>query len=126
MMHSNYLFLTFPYHVYVAGKEEAEKEKEKERRALLGPVTRTLNESERLAVFRQGASSYDKEIGTDETVMGLGLLRRWLLYKAKGDVLEVAGGTGRNLDYFPSGIRLTIIDLCEGMLIETEKKLKGR
>lgn len=115
-----------PACILTTGKEEAEKEKEKERRALLGPTVRKLNEAERLAVFKSGASSYDKEIGTDETVMGLNLLRRWMLYKAKGDVLEVAGGTGRNLDYFPSGIRLTIIDLCQGMMQETEKKLKAR
>lgn len=56
---------------------------------------RQFTEAERLAVFKEGAPKYDKEIGTDETVMGLNLLRRWLLSKAKGDVLEVAGGTGK-------------------------------
>lgn len=85
-----------------------------------------FSEAERLAIFREGASGYDKQIGTDETVMGLNLLRRWLLRQAKGKVLEVAGGTGRNLEYFPQGVKLTIIDLCEGMMAETERKLRKR
>lgn len=85
-----------------------------------------FSEEERLAIFREGASGYDKQIGTDETVMGLNLLRRWLLRQAKGKVLEVAGGTGRNLEYFPQSVELTIIDLCEGMMAETERKLRKR
>lgn len=48
----------------------------------------------RLAIFGKSAPRYDSEIGFDETVMGLNLLRRWMLWKANGDVLEVGGGTG--------------------------------
>ncbi len=87
---------------------------------------REFTEGERLAIFREGASAYDKQIGTDETVMGLNLLRRWMLRQAHGRVLEVAGGTGRNLEYYAQGIKLTIVDLCEGMMAETERKLKKR
>jgi methyltransferase OMS1, mitochondrial len=48
--------------------------------------------------FQNVASKYDDEIGRDESVMGINLLRRSLLYfHAKGTVLEVGAGTGRNI-----------------------------
>jgi methyltransferase OMS1, mitochondrial len=48
--------------------------------------------------FQHVASKYDDEIGRDESVMGINLLRRSLLYfHAKGVVLEVGAGTGRNV-----------------------------
>lgn len=91
---------------------------------------KAFSEEERLSVFGKGAGSYDKEIGTDETVMGLNLLRRWLLAKARGAVLEVAGGTGRNLDYLVPGqggvASFTVVDLCQGMVAQLEAKLKQR
>lgn len=91
---------------------------------------KAFSEEERLSVFGRGAGCYDKEIGTDETVMGLNLLRRWLLSKARGAVLEVAGGTGRNLDYLVPGqgavTAFTIVDLCQAMVAQLEAKLKKR
>lgn len=91
---------------------------------------KAFSEAERLSVFGKGAGAYDKEIGTDETVMGLNLLRWWLLSKARGAVLEVAGGTGRNLDYLVPGkgdvASLTIVDLCHSMVAQLEHKLKTR
>ena len=91
---------------------------------------KAFSEAERLSVFGQGAGAYDKEIGTDETVMGLNILRWWLLGKARGAVLEVAGGTGRNLDYLVPGkgniASLTIVDLCSAMVAQLEHKLKTR
>lgn len=91
---------------------------------------KAFSEEERLSVFGKGAGSYDREIGTDETVMGLNLLRRWLLFKSRGAVLEVAGGTGRNLDYLVPGsggvASFTIVDLCQGMVDQLEAKLKQR
>ena len=42
------------------------------------------------------AGHYDDEIGRDESVMGINLMRKSLLYfHAKGTVLELAAGTGR-------------------------------
>jgi ubiquinone/menaquinone biosynthesis C-methylase UbiE len=43
-------------------------------------------------------------------------LRRDLFGRARGDVLEVAAGTGRNLGYYPRDCRLTAIDISQGML----------
>jgi ubiquinone/menaquinone biosynthesis C-methylase UbiE len=42
--------------------------------------------------------------------------RSWVCSQATGDVLEVAIGTGRNLGYYPDGIRLTGIEFSPAML----------
>jgi methyltransferase OMS1, mitochondrial len=48
--------------------------------------------------FNCVADRYDDQIGRDEIVMGINLMRRSLLYfHAKGTVLEVGAGTGRNV-----------------------------
>lgn len=48
--------------------------------------------------------------------LGVGRLRRELLQKASGDVLEVAVGTGKNLPHYPGGCTITAIDLSPEML----------
>jgi ubiquinone/menaquinone biosynthesis C-methylase UbiE len=42
--------------------------------------------------------------------------RAWICNRAYGDVLEVAVGTGLNLPHYPSGIRLTGLDVSPAML----------
>jgi ubiquinone/menaquinone biosynthesis C-methylase UbiE len=42
--------------------------------------------------------------------------RQWVCAQASGQVLEVAIGTGRNLPYYPQGIRLTGIEFSPAML----------
>jgi ubiquinone/menaquinone biosynthesis C-methylase UbiE len=58
---------------------------------------------------------YDREMQFMERVL-FGDSREWACSQASGDVLEVAVGTGLNLYAYPSGIRLTGIDLSEPML----------
>ncbi len=43
-------------------------------------------------------------------------LRRDLCRRVRGEVLEVAVGTGKNLPYYPAGCRITGVDLSPGML----------
>lgn len=50
--------------------------------------------------FDKLARSYDADIRWDEVAMGIPLLRRYLLWRARGSVLEVSAGTGRNLTYY--------------------------
>jgi ubiquinone/menaquinone biosynthesis C-methylase UbiE len=49
-------------------------------------------------------------------LLGLGSLRRTLLGRATGKVLEVAVGTGKNLAYYPSDCRIVALDLSSEML----------
>jgi ubiquinone/menaquinone biosynthesis C-methylase UbiE len=42
--------------------------------------------------------------------------RQWVCSRARGDVLEVAVGTGLNLPFYPGGIRLAGVDLSPAML----------
>ena len=58
---------------------------------------------------------YDREMRFMERLL-FGDSRDWACSQASGDVLEVAIGTGLNLDAYPSDIRLTGIDLSEPML----------
>ncbi|MGD8922447.1 MAG: class I SAM-dependent methyltransferase, partial [Candidatus Zixiibacteriota bacterium] len=51
-------------------------------------------------------------------------LRRKLLRRARGHVLEVAVGTGANLEFYPRGIQLTAIDISPAMLERAQQKAK--
>lgn len=59
--------------------------------------------------------NYDKEMGYwDQRLFGDS--RSWACSQARGDVLEVAVGTGLNLQHYPQDVRLTGVDLSERML----------
>jgi ubiquinone/menaquinone biosynthesis C-methylase UbiE len=61
------------------------------------------------------ARNYDKQIAFwERRLFGDG--RQWVCAQATGEVLEVAIGTGRNLPYYPQGIRLTGIELSPAMV----------
>lgn len=75
--------------------------------------------------YQHVAGNYDNEIGRDEAVMGMNLLRKSLLYfHAQGTVLELAAGTGRNISYYPSSCdRVLMIDASENMIAKARKKI---
>lgn len=78
--------------------------------------------------FQEVAQCYDREIGRDEAVMGINVLRRSLLYfHAKGTVLEVGAGTGRNVGYYPAKTvdRVLMTDVSDRMLAQAKEKLKS-
>ena len=74
------------------------------------------SETERVrAVYQQMAGGYDRMIATWERLLfedG----RRWVCSQARGDVLEIGVGTGRNLDAYPHDVHLIGIDLSPAML----------
>ena len=84
------------------------------------------------ATFSRLAPGYDRAIDTDETLMGLKLLRRLTLAGgifggpgAEGDVLEACAGTGRNLAYYSRGggvSSVTLADPSREMLAEARQK----
>ncbi|MBE1493394.1 ubiquinone/menaquinone biosynthesis C-methylase UbiE [Amycolatopsis lexingtonensis] len=61
------------------------------------------------------SATYDAEMDVWDRRL-FGDSREWACGRAEGDVLEVAVGTGLNLPSYPAGVRLTGLDLSEGML----------
>lgn len=72
-------------------------------------------------VYERYAPRYDAEVGHMERWL-LEDGRRWACGQARGDVLEVAIGTGRNLPFYPAGARLTGIDLSPAMLAKARER----
>ena len=66
-------------------------------------------------VWDRHAPTYDRSMGLLEKLL-FGDGRAWVCSKARGDVLEVAVGTGRNLPFYPQGVRLTGLDVSRSML----------
>ncbi|GIL46554.1 hypothetical protein Vafri_3532 [Volvox africanus] len=77
-------------------------------------------------VFDKIADKYDEAIGQEEAALWYGMMRRWLLHEARGDVLEVSVGTGRNFQYYNLDNQdiksLTFTDLSPQMLLRAEDK----
>ncbi|HXN05838.1 MAG TPA: class I SAM-dependent methyltransferase [Nitrospiria bacterium] len=65
--------------------------------------------------YEKMAPRYDWVEGVPE-VLGLWKLRRDLIRRAKGSILEVAAGTGRNFRYYPKGRHITAVDATPAML----------
>jgi len=63
----------------------------------------------------EDAPRYDRDIAFWERFQ-FGGGRQWVCSRATGDVLEVAIGTGRNLGFYPPGVRITGIELSPAML----------
>jgi methyltransferase OMS1, mitochondrial len=55
--------------------------------------------------FNQIAHTYDAKVDLGERLMGLNRRRKELVRMARGDVLEVSCGTGRNMAYYQLGAR---------------------
>lgn len=52
------------------------------------------------ALTGENAEQFDKELNLPEWLMGITSLRRRIAQRAAGDVLELAMGSGRNLEYY--------------------------
>ncbi len=68
-------------------------------------------------MYNKVAPSFNKR----EWVLELLVFRKYrkkLVGRAKGNVLEVGIGTGRNLPFYPSGCEITGVDLSERMIEE--------
>lgn len=74
------------------------------------------DETERVRrYYERTADRYDAYVGYLERLM-LGESRRWVCTRARGEVLEIGVGTGRNLAFYPEDVHLTGIDLTPEML----------
>lgn len=68
-----------------------------------------------LRVWEKAAPRYDHQIAFWERVQ-FGGGRQWVGSRVTGRVLEVAVGTGRNFPFYPSGARVTGVELSPAML----------
>lgn len=82
------------------------------------PHGRFPTESTRQSTFDNLAPGYDSEVRMHEYLLGIQRRRKRLLKKARGRVLEIASGTGRNIDFYPKGCCSEIVfsDFSEGMM----------
>jgi ubiquinone/menaquinone biosynthesis C-methylase UbiE len=62
------------------------------------------------------ADQYEKKVWFDQHILGVARLRKKLLSKATGKILDVACGTGLNIPLFPAGSDITAVDLSPNML----------
>jgi ubiquinone/menaquinone biosynthesis C-methylase UbiE len=73
-------------------------------------------ETERVRrIWEKLAPRYDKDIMRFEKILFSGG-REWVCSQARGEVIDIGVGTGRNLEHYPKGIRLTGIDISAPML----------
>ena len=70
----------------------------------------------------EGAERYDERIAPLERRY-LAASRAWVGERARGEVLEVAIGTGLNLPHYGRDTRLTAVELSEGMLAVARRRM---
>lgn len=88
------------------------------------PIPKLPDCCERCKTFNDLASSYDSEIEKDEATSGILEMRKAMIARARGSVLEVAGGTGRNLAFYGREVKeLLVTDYSESMLQMAAKKV---
>jgi ubiquinone/menaquinone biosynthesis C-methylase UbiE len=75
-------------------------------------------------VWDKTAPGYDKQIAFFEKNWFAGG-REWLCQRARGQVLEVAIGTGRNLPAYPADVTITGIELSPAMLAIARQRATG-
>ncbi len=68
------------------------------------------------STYDEISGQYEKKIWFDQHILGVGRLRKRLMSKASGRILDVACGTGSNIPFFPTGSDITAIDLSPNML----------
>lgn len=86
------------------------------------------SEMDRKDLFSKLASTWDATVRWDEFTSGINRWRKQLVSRAQGHVLEVAVGTGRNLEYYNQKRvdSITAIDFSRKMLeVVLEKKDNG-
>lgn len=72
--------------------------------------------------YDETAEGYDWKISMMEKISGANRLRQELLKKARGRVLDVACGTGRNFEFYSKSCQVTGIDLSPAMLEKAQKR----
>jgi len=72
--------------------------------------------------YEKGARSYDRWLAAYGRITGIDGRRDRLLSRARGSVLEIGVGTGRNLAAYPIDAQITGVDISPAMLQFAEKR----
>lgn len=84
----------------------------------------TVDRTERVRRhYERSAGSYDRIISWAEKVL-FGGGREWVCSRVRGEVLEIAFGTGRNLPFYPRCVRLTGVELSPKMLDIAHRRIR--
>jgi ubiquinone/menaquinone biosynthesis C-methylase UbiE len=74
-------------------------------------------------LYDAAAGRYDRSIALFERLL-FGGGREWVCSRARGEVLEIAAGTGRNLPFYPENVRLTGVELSPKMLEIAQRRAR--
>ena len=80
------------------------------------PPSEKMTASKLQKAYDEIADQYEKKIWFDQHILGVARLRKKLLSRATGNILDVACGTGSNIPLFPAGSDITAVDLSLHML----------
>ena len=68
------------------------------------------------------ANGYEQKLWFDQYILGVARVRKQLMSKARGKILDVACGTGLNFPSFPSTSEIISVDLSPQMLEHAHQK----
>ena len=89
------------------------------------PHSEKLTADQVRSAYDESSHQYEKKIWFDQYILGVARLRKKLLSKATGKILEVACGTGQNFPLFAANSEITAVDLSTKMLeIARENAIK--
>jgi len=80
------------------------------------PLSERMTASKLQSAYDEIADQYEKKVWFDQHILGVARLRKKLLSKATGKILDVACGTGLNIPLLPAGSDITAVDLSPNML----------
>ncbi len=84
------------------------------------PNSMTLDELQ--SEYDSRADGYEQKLWFDHYILGVARQRNQLMSKARGNILDIACGTGLNFPLFPSTSKLTAVDLSPRMLEVAHQK----
>ncbi|MBI4760427.1 MAG: class I SAM-dependent methyltransferase [Chloroflexi bacterium] len=80
------------------------------------PLSVKLTATQIQNAYDEIADQYEKKTWFDQHILGVARLKKNLLSKANGKILEVACGIGSNIPLLPVGSDITAVDLSPRML----------
>ncbi len=84
-----------------------------------------MNEQEQVSRrYDRLAWLYDVYDAPMEWLGGMRRLRRDLVSRARGRVLEIGVGTGKNLEFYPPGVDLTAVDVAPRMMARARRRAR--